>query len=196
VFDWVGPDGNDDIYIGEVAGGEPVRLTTDPSLDYAASWSPDGHWIYFVSDRSGSAQIWKMPVSGRSPTRVTSGFGIEPHPSPDGQFIYYVTCLPGGGPCPLKRVRVDGGPETVVLDRVVPAAWSITTKGIYFLSHEGGRNWLDLFDPATSKLVRLGFLPFSSNHCRFISVSLDGRFLVGNHVDRFEANLGLLEINP
>lgn len=195
VFDWVGPDGNDDIYIGDVAGGEPVRLTTDPSVDYLASWSPDGQWIYYASDRSGSTQIWKMPVSGGSPTRVTSGFGIEPYPSPDGQFIYYVTCLPGG-PCPLKRVPVDGGPETIVLDRVVVGAWSINTKGIYFLNREEGKDWLDVFDPVTSKRVRLGSLPFSSNHCRFMSVSPDGRFLIGNHVDRFEANLGLVEITP
>jgi dipeptidyl aminopeptidase/acylaminoacyl peptidase len=194
VFDWVGPDGNDDIYIGDVAGGKPVRLTTDPSVDWAASWSHDGRWIYFVSDRSGSVQIWKMPASGGAAIRVTSGFGFEPYPSPDGKFIYYVTCLPGQRPCPLKRVPVDGGPEVVVLDGVAAAHWSITAKGIYFLSREGGRDWLDLFDPRTSKRVRLGSLPFRSNHCGFISVSPNGSHLIGNHVDKYEADIGLVEI--
>ena len=43
-------------------GGAPVRLTTDPASDTSAVWSPDGQTIYFLSTRSGSSQVWRMPV--------------------------------------------------------------------------------------------------------------------------------------
>ena len=40
--------------------------------------------------------------------------------------------------CPLKRIPASGGPETVVLDRVIADTWSVTSQGIYFLTREAG----------------------------------------------------------
>lgn len=191
-------NGNTDIYISDADSAQPVRLTTEPSMDSAASWSPDGQWIYFFSDRSGIPQIWKVSASGGPALRVTSGFGFEPRPSPDGQFIYYLTCFPWR-PCQLKRVAVAGGPEAVVLDGVIAFSWSVTPSGIYFLAREADTDWLDVYDVETRKRTRLGALPFrpaGAGFCGFLSVSQDGRFLISNHVDRFESNLGLLEISP
>jgi dipeptidyl aminopeptidase/acylaminoacyl peptidase len=190
-------DGNTDIYVADVDGAPPVRLTTEPSMDGAPSWSPDGQWIYFFSDRSGFGQIWKVPASGGPATRVTSGFGFEPRPSPDGQFIYFLTCFPWT-PCQLKRIPVAGGIETVILDRAVAFSWSVTPSGIYFLTRETSGEWLDVYDPGTSKRSRLGKLPFrpaTPGFCPFMAVSQDGRFLIANHIDRFDSNLGLLEIS-
>jgi Tol biopolymer transport system component len=45
-------DGNVDIYVIRSGGGKPVRLTTDSADDRIPSWSRDGNWIYFDSDRS------------------------------------------------------------------------------------------------------------------------------------------------
>jgi len=39
----------------------PLRLTADPASDTSAVWSPDGATIYFLSSRSGSSQVWRMP---------------------------------------------------------------------------------------------------------------------------------------
>ena len=67
------------------------------------------------------------------------------------------------------------------------------------MTRERERDWLDLFDPATGKRTRLGELPFRPNiggpFCGFLSVSPDGRSLIGNQVDRLESNLMLLEIS-
>jgi len=151
-----------------------------------------------MSDRSGSFQIWKLPAQGGRAVVVTPGFGFEPKPSPDGQYIYYLDCMEIK-PCPLKRIPVSGGSESVVLDRVLLETWTVTSSGIYFLTREREKDWLDLFDPTTGKQTRLGAVPFRPNiggpFCGFVSVSPDGRSLIGNEVDRFDSNLMLLEIS-
>lgn len=46
---------NQDIYLIEGAGAEPQRVTDHPALDYNATFSPDGRWLVFMSDRGGMA---------------------------------------------------------------------------------------------------------------------------------------------
>ena len=47
-------DGQWDIYVVAASGGKPRRLTNQPSFEAIASWSRDGKWIYFCSDRTGA----------------------------------------------------------------------------------------------------------------------------------------------
>lgn len=47
------------------------QLTTDPAGDSSPCWSPDGHWVWFLSTRSGSTQIWRIPVDGGEAAAVT-----------------------------------------------------------------------------------------------------------------------------
>ena len=42
-------------------GRAPVRLTADPASDTSPVWSADGQTIFFLSSRSGSSQVWRMP---------------------------------------------------------------------------------------------------------------------------------------
>ena len=86
-FELVASDGNSDIYVSDVTGGRAVRLTTEASVDALPSWSPDGQWIYFMSDRSGSLRIWKLPSQGGPATVVSPGSGFQPKASPDGQYV-------------------------------------------------------------------------------------------------------------
>jgi Tol biopolymer transport system component len=189
-------EGNSDIYVTDSSGTQPRRLTFEPSLDAVPSWSPDSRWIYFASDRSGSSQLWKMPAQGGQTTQITFQGGFEPHPSLDGRFVYYVADLPGARrPNVLKRVPSSGGEESALVEGIFPFYWSVTDNGIYFLTLEQGRDYLDRYDPDTSQRTRLGRLPFQAarGFCGFMSVSQDGRFLVANHVDRYETNLGLID---
>ena len=61
------PEGHWDIFAVPASGGAARRLTTQSSQDAIPSWSHDGTWIYFWSDRTGTPQIWKMPTWGRTP---------------------------------------------------------------------------------------------------------------------------------
>ncbi|MBM5810961.1 MAG: S9 family peptidase [Gammaproteobacteria bacterium] len=50
---------------------EPRRLTASPDNDDAPDWSPDGAGVYFLSSRSGSRQVWYLPVTGGEAWQVS-----------------------------------------------------------------------------------------------------------------------------
>ena len=65
-FAWAG-----DVWISSIRGGDAKRLTTHPSSDGAPIFSPDGETIAFTSNRTGSDQVFTMPVKGGIPRQVT-----------------------------------------------------------------------------------------------------------------------------
>lgn len=128
--------GNRDIYVVRAARQEsPTPLVTDPSLDVRPSWSADGKWVYFGSDRSKEWQVWRVAAGGGTPEQVTKGGGREAFASPDGEFIYYAKDM--GDHWELWRVPTQGGDETPVLGHVRQGFWAVTRKGIYHLAPEG-----------------------------------------------------------
>ncbi|WP_409265408.1 prolyl oligopeptidase family serine peptidase [Massilia sp. BHUDP2] len=55
-------------------GAAPQRLTTHGSSSTEPEWSPSGDAIYFLSSRSGSSQVWRLPIVGGAagePVKVT-----------------------------------------------------------------------------------------------------------------------------
>jgi Tol biopolymer transport system component len=92
-------DGNADIYLQRVGGGNPLNLTRDsPADDTQPAFSPDGQQIAFRSDREGGG-LFVMGATGESVRRLT-GEGYNPSWSPDGRKIVYATEGVSG---PLER---------------------------------------------------------------------------------------------
>jgi Tol biopolymer transport system component len=94
-------DGNADIYLQRVGGGNPVNLTPDsPQDDTQPAVSPDGQRIAFRSQRDGGG-LFLMGATGESARRLTD-FGFNPAWSPDGRRIAFATEGVAG---PLARTR-------------------------------------------------------------------------------------------
>lgn len=87
-----GADGNLDIHVLDLADRQLRRLTTNRAIDTEGSWSPDGRYIYFTSDRSGGPQVYRVAVAGGSPERVTfeGSYNARPRLSPDGTKLAMV----------------------------------------------------------------------------------------------------------
>jgi len=87
-----GVDGNLDIYTLDINSRQSKRLTTNRSIDTEGSWSPDGRYIYFTSDRSGGPQVYRVSSSGGTPERVTfdGSYNARPRLSPDGKKLAMV----------------------------------------------------------------------------------------------------------
>lgn len=58
VFVSNGDANNRDLYLGYVGGEQFLRLTFDDAADRNPRWSPDGNSIAFISERSGSGDIY------------------------------------------------------------------------------------------------------------------------------------------
>ncbi len=93
-----GGSGNLDIYVLDLETQALTRLTDDPAIDTEPEWAPDGHSIYFTSDRAGSPQIYQIGVqAGARPKRLTFGgsYSARPRVSADGTLLGMVTLNSG-----------------------------------------------------------------------------------------------------
>ena len=57
---------NRDIWTVDIDGRNPVRATTHEANDWNPVWSPDGTWLYFLSNRSGSMNLWRVAIDEAS----------------------------------------------------------------------------------------------------------------------------------
>jgi Tol biopolymer transport system component len=178
--------GNWQIYIMGAHGGRPRRLTNSTANDMRPSWSHDGRWIYFGSNRSGGTQqIWKVPVSGGEPVQVTTHGGFNPFESKDGKAIYYAKSEEFLSS--LWKVPVEGGEEELVLESVFNTAFALTQNGIYFISQPG----LSYFRFSTGTSKRL--LAIQRGTHIGLTVSPDEKWLLYPQVDQDGSDLVLVE---
>jgi tetratricopeptide (TPR) repeat protein len=63
-------DGNWEVYVSSIDGGEPKRLTANAANDGLPTWSPDGRYIAFVTDRDGGWAVWVMRSDGSGQRRL------------------------------------------------------------------------------------------------------------------------------
>ena len=108
-----------DIWTIPVSGGEPLEVTNDAAIDWNPVWSPDGNYLYFVSDRGGSMNLWRVPIEERTgkllgpPETITTPSPYIGHLtfSRDGHRMAYAHMARSGN---LQRVAFDPARETVV----------------------------------------------------------------------------------
>jgi dipeptidyl aminopeptidase/acylaminoacyl peptidase len=100
-------EGNLDIFVRQVGGGEPIRLTNDPGDDVDPSISPDGGQIVFRSNRRDGG-IYTVPTLGGH-ERLIAAEGANPRYSPDGKWIAYWV---GDTAIPMPSGRVYIVPAT------------------------------------------------------------------------------------
>ena len=96
-FDGVGDDGERHVYLIDPAGGQIQMIPSKPGFsDQLPSWSRNGNWIYFGSNRSGRYEVWRASVAGGGVEQVTTTGGNFAFESWDGQTLYYVRPDSGG----------------------------------------------------------------------------------------------------
>ncbi|MBI1929652.1 PD40 domain-containing protein [Candidatus Poribacteria bacterium] len=93
-------DGNEELYMMNSDGTNPIRLTNNSANDHIPSWSPDGTKIAFASfrDDPSHAEIYVMNADGTGQTRLTHNSIDDDTPvwSPDGSQIAFSYAESGG----------------------------------------------------------------------------------------------------
>ena len=64
--------GRTDLWLVGTDGQNLRRLTNNPASDYGGRWSSCGRCVFFLSTRSGSAQVWRIKLDGGEAQQVTN----------------------------------------------------------------------------------------------------------------------------
>jgi DNA-binding winged helix-turn-helix (wHTH) protein len=117
-------------------------VTSARDRNEAPQPSPDGKKLAFMSDRSGSLEIWTSNQDGSSLVKLTNlGSCGSPRWSPDGRWIVF-DAKPTGRPA-IYVVPAEGGSATGLVENesenMVPS-WSMDGHWIYFASNRTGED--------------------------------------------------------
>ena len=181
-------EGASDLYVTDISGNWPQRLTADAGMNVRPRWSRDGRWIYFGSDRSEGWQVWKIPAEGGPAIQVTQDGGMAAEESPDGKWLYFTRPDEAG----IWRRPLQGGAVeqvTDLLDAHLWGEWTVTEKGIFLMHQDDHRVqllFLSLVNGAVTPLA-------TSNFPGGLTLSPDGSFLLYSQIDRRESDIMLVE---
>jgi Tol biopolymer transport system component len=94
-FDFLSKKGSDsDIYLLSIDGKTEVPLVEHPAQDYFLGWAPAGKHLLFASDRTGTFDVWSLPVSDGRPdgepemVRKNLGYVDSMGITQNGNFYY------------------------------------------------------------------------------------------------------------
>ncbi len=142
------------IYKKAIAGGAEVQLTSNKKgLSDGPEYSPDGKYIYYNANHSGTMQLYHMKPDGSQPEQLTFDEYNNwfPHISPDGKWIVFIsfpnTIDPADHPfykrVMLRLMPVSGGAPKVIAylyggqGTINTPSWSPDSKRIAFVSNSG-----------------------------------------------------------
>ncbi len=168
-------EGVSSIFVVAAGGGPATTIVADGSQNMVPSWSNDGKWIYFASDRVNKEfQVWKVPRSTGPALQVTQHGGFSTFESFDGRMLYYSKTRFDNPE--IWEVPSAGGGERRMSPLLRPktwANWALTNNGILFLSDEdGSRPALEFYDFANGGVRPVTTLDRSSF---WLSASSDGQ---------------------
>jgi len=219
VFEMLG-----DLYRIPTEGGEARQLTRGMAFDSQPVFSPDGRNIAFISDRSGSENIWLIAGDGSNPRQLTDldedSVFASPAWSADGKSIFVSRYRAANNGFELWRYEVAGGAgELLIPIKAAPdqprEAWSSVLgafpsadgRFLYFSRHIGTNDFdrlpewtIERRDLGSGKDEVLVSAPRSPRPDLALgtafrpAVSHDGRLLIYGSRDRGLTGLRLLDL--
>ncbi|MBZ5625479.1 MAG: hypothetical protein LAQ69_43305 [Acidobacteriia bacterium] len=141
-------EGNDDICVVSARGGAARRVTRNPARDTLPSWSRDGKWIYFTSNRSGPYQVWKTPadLTDAAAVKLTMGEGFNALESADGSTLYFARSRFSSE---IWKIPVMGGQEKRVGSFEMMFCrsqnYAVGRDGIYYVTAPDPEHWFELW---------------------------------------------------
>jgi eukaryotic-like serine/threonine-protein kinase len=180
------------------SGGETRTVTSGETVNVVASWSSDGRWIYFTSNRSGTEEVWKIPSTASEgsgsgiPVQVTHHGGTSSFESPDGKTLYF-TKTNARFDFSLWNMPLNGGEETEVLDSLHRYNFAVIGKAIFFTtpSRSDFPAEVKRLDLVTGKITSLYKL--TKRIDLGLAISPDARYLLFAQLDSIGADLMSVE---
>jgi eukaryotic-like serine/threonine-protein kinase len=127
-FDAQAEDGRSDIWTIGVDGTGLRQVTRHPADEQTSSWSRDGHFLYFSSNRTGRREVFRVAATGGPEEQLTHEGGCNPHESRDGQTLYYMKL---DSDAPLLARPTGGGEERVIVPCVSQWSYAVGPEGVF-----------------------------------------------------------------
>jgi Tol biopolymer transport system component/predicted Ser/Thr protein kinase len=133
---------NLDIWVQQIGGRDPIRLTKDPEDESDPAFSPDGTMIAFRSEKDGGG-VYLVPSLGGSPVLLAPG-GRNPRFSPDGKWVAYAVggeAVSNPGSAGVFIVNSGGGVPRTVHPEMATATnpvWSPRSDRLLVLGRKDG----------------------------------------------------------
>jgi serine/threonine protein kinase len=133
---------NGDIYAVPLNNDEPYPVINSSFEEYEGIFSPDGRWIAYVSDETGTEQIYVTPFPGPgSKWQISIADGDRPQWSKTGKEIFFLD-----NEDQIMVAEVDGSDDSFRVGNVKPlfkvaasrpgSVFDITGDGQKFISNE------------------------------------------------------------
>jgi eukaryotic-like serine/threonine-protein kinase len=129
-------------------GARPKQLTFGNLESTWPAFSPDGKWIVYQHSEVGTPySMWRVPIDGGTPERMTEGPSIRPTISPDGKLLaFWYNEGKENSSWKLKVVHFEGGATfnlfevapTVQVGWDTPLHWSHDGRYLTYIDHRGG----------------------------------------------------------
>lgn len=150
--DLAGNRGRTDIWLVGTDGQGLRRLTGHPAADLNGRWTPCGKWIYFLSTRSGSSQVWRIKVDGGEAEQVTRlPLDVGNLVLAEGMLAFTMEVFPGTTPgeTAARLEATEKGPATGRLyERLFVRHWDAWADGrrshLFAMPMHGGGEARDL----------------------------------------------------
>ena len=142
------------------------------------SFSHDGRYLYYASNRTGRYEIWRVPVAGGTEEQLTRRGGFLPFESFDGRTLYYKR---GNGDDALIARPTAGGDERVIVPCVDYWAYAVTPSGVYHVDCKppaapyAARRALHHWDAATGRDRVVAMLDFGPRQILGLAATPDGK---------------------
>jgi len=195
----------EDVFLMIADGRDEVVVAGHPAKDRLLGWTPDGRSLVFLSDRSGTWDIWTVHITGGKqqgePELLKKDFGYDSEVlgfAPDGS-LYYKTDTSFGhlyhGAVDLEtgKVLVPPAPVTTrYTSQPHQLTWSPDGRNLLYISNWGwgpGQDILTIRSAATGKERLLSGLGFVN----MISWAPDSRSVIA--LGTTEGKIGIVRID-
>jgi TolB protein len=141
-------DGDSHLYIMNVDGSDPHRLTRSKTGEYDPAWSPDGKYLALLASHDGYYTIDVTDAAGKGKYGLTHESSGDPAWSPDGKLIAFAMESMSQGNA-IFVVNVDGSGLRRLTEwgnQTQHPAWSPDGKQIAFESQDDGNPEIYVMD--------------------------------------------------
>ena len=113
-------------------GGDATAVTDHVATNWNPTWSPDGKYLYFASDRSGSMNLWRVPIDEQSGETLGDP---EPITTP-AMFLGHISLSADGRRLAYSSATVTSNIQGLAFD---PESQSVVEEPMWITN--GSRRW-------------------------------------------------------